>query len=253
MDHKLVRLGKLPARRDPRTLRLAKYFTPELPAPPPSVDWTKGVTEWGMLGNDQVGDCVFAGVEHSIQTAMTNVGAAWDGSVSAGEALKYYGWWAGYVPGDPNTDNGADELTVLTKWRKMGYAGHKLVGFADPDPVDITHVRQSVQLFGGIYIGLQLPLSAQNQSVWDVAGNPYNDPNCQPGSWGGHAVWCVAYDEKTITCITWGELQKMTLRFWSTYCDESHALLLGYWMERGVAPSGFRYAQLLQDVAEVTG
>ena len=36
------RLGKLPPRLDPRTLKLAKYLAPGLPKPPAALDWTQG-------------------------------------------------------------------------------------------------------------------------------------------------------------------------------------------------------------------
>jgi len=30
-------------------------------------DWTKGITEWGMMMNDTLGDCTIAGVGHAVQ------------------------------------------------------------------------------------------------------------------------------------------------------------------------------------------
>ena len=56
-----VRLGKLPARIDPRSLSLARYVDRgALPSPPPTVDLSEGVADWPMYGNDRIGDCTTA-------------------------------------------------------------------------------------------------------------------------------------------------------------------------------------------------
>lgn len=42
----------------------------------------------------------------------------------------------------------------------IGFAGHQLIGYSDPDPGNPDQVRQSIFLFGGVYIGIALPLTA---------------------------------------------------------------------------------------------
>jgi hypothetical protein len=74
-----------------------------------------------------------------------------------------------------------------------------------------------------------------------------------PGSWGGHAVFVVAYDGRGLTCISWGKLQRMSWNFWVAYCDESYGLLSKDWIERsgaksGLAPSGLDVAALAADM-----
>jgi hypothetical protein len=54
--------------------------------------------------------------------------------------------------------------------------------------------------------------------------------------------------KNTITCITWGGLQKMTVAFWDKYCDESHTLLGAAWQ-----PAGFNLAAFEADLAELNG
>lgn len=58
--------GRLPAQPGRPHLKLGTYLTTALPAPPASSDWLSPVpaTDWGMLGNDQWGDCTCAGVAH---------------------------------------------------------------------------------------------------------------------------------------------------------------------------------------------
>jgi hypothetical protein len=240
-----MKLGKKPRRYDRRTLRLARYLTPQLPPPPPAVTNSKTVTSWGMMLNDTLGDCTIAGVGHAIQVwtlAQGNEVTAPDSTV-----LQYYEQWDGYNPNDPNSDQGGVELDVLNDWRQSpnGFDGHKLLAFADPDPQDELHVKQAILLFGGLYIGLELPVSAQTQDVWNVD----TSPNGQPGSWGGHCVFVPDYDAETLTCITWGQLKKMTWAFWGTYCDEAHALLSTAWQP----PTGFDMAALQADLKQVAG
>ena len=144
----------------------------------------------------------------------------------------------GYNPADPSTDQGAVELDVLNYWRQNGIAGHKILGYAKLDPGNVDHVRQSVYLFEGTYIGVQLPISAQGQATWDVpAGGLTGDG--EPGSWGGHAVPVIGYDADGLWVVTWGKLLKMTWAFWRAYTDEAYACFSIDMLEAGKSPAGF--------------
>jgi hypothetical protein len=196
-----------------------------------------------MMLNDTLGDCTIAGVGHAIQVWTLAKGN--EVTVADSTVLQYYEQWDGYNPNNPSSDQGGVELDVLNDWRQQGSADHPLLAYADPDPQDSLHVQQAIWLFGGLYIGLQLPTSAQTQDVWDVGSGP----NGEPGSWGGHCVFVPDYDADTLTCITWGQLKKMTWGFWGTYCDEAHALLSTDWKPQ----AGFDIAALQADLSTVTG
>jgi hypothetical protein len=184
-------------------------------------------------------------VAHTIQVWTLSKGS--EVTVPDSTVLDYYEQWDAYNPSNPSSDQGGVELDVLKEWRQSqnGFAGHPLFAFADPDPQDELHVRQAIALFGGLYVGLQLPISAQTQDVWDVASGL----DGQPGSWGGHCVFVPEYDANYLTCITWGQLKKMTWAFWGTYCDEAHALLSPDWQP----PGGFDMAALQADLKQVVG
>jgi len=246
-DHSKMKLGRKAIKTDSRTLQLAQYFTPTLPPPPPAKDWTHGITGWGMMLNDQLGDCTIAGVGHAVQVWTANTGS--EVTVSDTTVETYYERWDGYVPGDPSTDTGGIELDVLNDWQKGDFAGHKLIAFADPKPSNLMEIRQSIALFGGVYIGLAMPITAQRQDIWDVV--PRGGANASPGSWGGHAVFVPTYDENGFTCITWGQLKVMTLAFWKKYCDEAHTLLGQDWLASQGAPSGFDLTQLEADLKAI--
>ena len=237
------KLGRKAVKRDSRTLRLGNYLTAKLPAPPASCDWTKGVAQFGMMMNDQLGCCTIAGAAHAVQVFSLNVGV--ETTLSDADVLAYYKLWDGYVAGNPSTDNGGVELDVLNHWQKEGFAGHVLDAFADVSVASPTEVRQAVALFGGLYIGIEVPnYVMQNMpAVWDVVPDDL-------GIDGGHCVFVTGYDSVGPTFISWGAVYKMTWAFWNRYVDEAHALLSADFLNAaGLDPAGFDLAQLQADLA----
>lgn len=256
-----VKLGKLPPRIDSRTLRLAKYLGQQgtdrraLPPAPPAVDWTAKISSWPMMANDTLGDCTCAAAGHMIECWTANLGDAF--TPTSAQIIAAYSATSGYVSGDPATDNGAVELDVLNHWRQQGIAGHKIDAYAALDVAAASNrqnhecVKQAIAVFGGAYIGLALPLSAQQQDVWNVP-SPWSHLRGQgaPGSWGGHAVPVLAYDADGLTCITWGAKKRMTWDFFAQYCDEAYAPLSPDWLsQQGLDPSGLDFTQLQSDLS----
>jgi len=74
VDPRKLKLGKAAARHDPRTLLLASYVTPALPTPPAAFDLASKVKSWGMMDNDQIGDCTCAAAGHLLMEWTANVG-----------------------------------------------------------------------------------------------------------------------------------------------------------------------------------
>ena len=243
-DHSMMKLGRRAVKTDSRTLKLSSYVKPTLPPAPPKVDWTKGITEWGLMLNDKLGDCTIAGAAHAVQVWTANTGTMV--TVPDPVILSYFEKWDGYDPANPATNMGGYEIDVLKNWQKQGFAGHKLIAFADPQWTNLEEVKQAIHLFGGVYVGLNLPVTAKTQDVWDVI--PGGGPETQPGSWGGHCVFVPAYDPDGFTCITWGVPKTITNAFWQEYVDEAHALLAQDWIDRKGSPAGFDLAQLQADL-----
>lgn len=247
--HAQMKLGKLAPRHDPRTLQLARYLTPALPKPPASVAWSSKVRSWPMYLNDSLGDCTCAAAGHMVQ-AWTADGQSKEIDITDAQVLKAYEAVGGYRPGNPSTDNGAVELDVLKYWKSHGIGGHKIGAYGSVDPLKIDLVRTGIFLFGGLYIGVALPISAQNQTTWDVpAGGTHGDG--ATGSWGGHAIPVLDYDGKTFTCITWGAVKRMTVRFFEAYCDEAHPAISNDFLKSSKAPNGFDLAALNADLAAI--
>jgi hypothetical protein len=255
IDPRKLKLGKGIARHDPRTLLLASYITQALPAPPPTCDLTPKVkAPWGMMENDQLGDCTCAAAGHLIMEWTANAGKKMIVPTDK-QIVAAYSAITGYNPTTGANDNGAVEIDVLNYWRQTGIAGHKIGAYVALEPSNHNHVMDAVFVFEGCYIGMQLPISAQaqtqNHQPWSVPpGGPTGDG--KPGSWGGHAVPVVAYDSHGVTVVTWGALQTMTWTFWEAYCDESYAILSpDYLNAKHEAPQGFSLAQLQADLADL--
>ena len=241
-------LGKLPARSDVRTLSLARYIDRGLlPQPPVQLDLASPVSDWPMYGNDRLGDCTTAAAGHMIEAWTAGatgrpVEVPEQSVIDAFESVKVV---------DPATgEEGAVELDVLALWRRSGIGGHRIGAFARIQTVDHALVRTAAYLFGGVYIGLQLPLTAQDQRVWDWTGSLADD--AAPGSCGGHAVDVVGYDQDRLTVVTWGTLQQLTWSFWDRYCDEAYAVLSPDFLSGGRSPEGIDLAALRRDLGLVT-
>lgn len=244
------KLGKKAPVIDARTLRLAKYLdaAPVLPAPA-SVDWTKKVTApWGVMLNDRLGDCTCAAAGHLVLAWMSNALDA-GFAPSDGQVLSLYEGSCGYNPDDPSTDQGGVEIEVLKFWRKngIGDSGHKIAAFVSVNPKNFEEVQQAIALFGGIYIGVALPTSAQEQvgGLWAPTSSTPGDA----GSWGGHAIPIVAYTPDDLTAVTWGALQKLTWAWLEAYCDEAYAIVTHDWIEANrKSPSGLNVTALELDL-----
>jgi hypothetical protein len=238
------KLGKLPVRTDVRTLRLRRYVDlTTLPPAPASLDLTEHVAAWPMYANDRIGDCTTAAAGHMIEAwTAAVVGQPIEISersvLTAFDAVKVV---------DPRTgEEGAIELDVLRYWRKHGIGRHRIGAFAAVPVHDQALARTGAWLFGGLYIGLALPLSVRAQDVWDWTGSLSGD--AKPGSWGGHAVDVVRYDADGLTVVTWGRLQAMTWSFWERYCDEAYCILTTDFLRGKVAPNGFDLETLKVDL-----
>jgi hypothetical protein len=139
-------------------------------------------------------------------------------------------------------------LDVLNYWRKNGLADHKIGAYTSMSLTSHTEIMQAIWYFGGAYLGLNLPISAQTQKIWSVPKTGTSGDG-SPGSWGGHAVPIVAYNAIGPICISWGEKIQMTWAFYDVYCEEAYACfsqdIVG---PDNKSPEGFDSTQLLTDL-----
>jgi len=243
-----VRFGKHPPKSDYRTLRFASYVTAKLPAPPAAVNDLTTVYQnlkvsdptvlFPMDGNDTIGDCTIAGVAHAI--------TVYHGKVSKklimpkASVLKLYYKLTGGV------DSGLNELDVLNYWQSNKVDTEQILAFVKIDPKNHTHIQQSIQMFGGVYLGFQV----QQNCVQEFDARQPWTPG--PLTNDGHAVYAVAYDGNGVTVLTWGNTQQATWAWWDECVDEAYAILPPDAKDPKFAP-GFNLAQLQTDLQAVAG
>lgn len=240
------KFGKKPARRDYRTLRLKDYLTVALPAPPPAYDAVGQAlaklgldlpTAFPMDGNDTYGDCTCAAVGHAATMFEAAVGNTNIPTIDAVVALYQS------LTGGPDT--GLDELTVLNHWRQSMFSGVQITAYASIDPKNHDHVKQAIQLFDLVYVGLQVP--ADMEDCFEAGRVMGAGALTQ----GGHAVIAVAYDDVGPKILTWGGIMQMTWACWDDCVDEAYALLPDEAQNPAFVP-GVDFTQLQADLTAVT-
>lgn len=236
--------GKLPRKPHPATMKLVRGVAPAYV--PKKVDWTAGIKAWPMDLNDAEGDCTIAAAAHTVQVHAALM-RPWGPIPAVADCQAAYvavtgSEGAAYNPSTGANDNGCVMTDVLQYWKTSGIGGHTIVGWCSVAPTNLRDVMLALMEYGPIYVGLDLPISAQHQQVWEVAAGP----DGQPGSWGGHCVPVVAADEAGLTCVTWGALKAMTWGFLGAYSPEAYAVLSAEWCNTvGMSPAGAFYGTLL--------
>ena len=232
-DHSKFRLGKRAAVAPAHIHTIGRYAAlAPLPTPPPGIDWTNGI-DWPLLANNMCGDCTVAGVLHAIQCAerwRDGVGRA------ATDAQAIYGYST--VSAYPASDNGAVIADVMAHWRDVGFnvpgGPNQILSYVRVEPV---HLRTALWLLGPVIIGVQLPISAQQQSDWKAPANL--DGDNAPGSWGGHCVVVARMDaDGGVWLVTWGKLVHADAGWLTAYMDEAWSPVQPAWLAAGKSPSG---------------
>lgn len=256
VDHTQMKLGAILREPDQRNFKLENYIdlAALLPAIPDDIDWL-GNLNFPVFLNDQIGDCVVAAAAHQEQAAGAANGA--EPVIADADVLAGYEAVGGYVPGHPETDNGIDPMAFLRYWQSVGIAaGDKIGAYVSVDPTNDALVRAALFLFCGLFTGLQLPKSAQNQPIWDVVGDGKTGDS-KPDSWGAHMVYTGARKavDGNHRVITWGMRQPMTPRFLANYSpSQVFAVIPLDWLnDQGKAPVGLDIAALQRDLAIVNG
>lgn len=248
------KLGKKAVKVDSRTLKLSNYLgavsTAALPPVKPSVNYYSAVGVWPMYRNDIIGDCTCATVGHMIQCWLANATGS-NHALTEDEVVGLYSSITGYNSVDDSNDNGAVELDVLNYWKNVGVSDHKIGAYALVNMHNDNEVKSAIDIFGGAYLGVQLPQTAQGQEIWDVRDTWSQDSHA--GTWGGHAINSVGYDATGVYFISWGKVMKMTWAFWHAYVDEVYAIITNDFLNGNlVTPAGFSIQQLNEDLKLVT-
>ena len=185
--------------------KLHRYLRQALPVPPASCDFSSQaqVSLRDIYGNDQLGNCVIACAHHVQGVATGNAGVIVHATMN--QILADYSAIGGYVPGDPSTDQGCDEVTALNYYCSKGWAtnGTKGLGWLTVDTTNKIEVQTAIALFEHLIICQELPDSyvgpfpSGDGFTWGT-GAP--DPN------NGHSYMACGYDSSGALIDTWALL-----------------------------------------------
>jgi hypothetical protein len=145
---------------------------------------------------------------------------------------------------------------VLDYWRKTGFGGHQIMAYAQVDVSNMEQVRQALDLFGSVYIALELPDFAVMEGE-DWLKIPWNLPTKSSGGTApddnnGHCVPLVGYDKHGFSTVTWGAGKSMNDAFFNAYCVEAYAAISPDWLNaQGQAPPGLNLSALQADLAQL--
>jgi len=242
------KLGKLRPKRSRMALPLSNYVKATALAFPPVRAWERPIT-WGMLANDSIGDCTIAGTLHLIMGWQAVANAGTPVEFTDQDAIGLYSAITGYNPNDPSTDQGAVETSVLDYWKTNGMLGHKIAGYTALDISNTDMVKAAIYLFGGVYIGFDVPAYIMNVPP---GGSWSQQPGADTSIEGGHCVYLTGYGSQGFTLVSWGATYTANWDFWTAYVDEAYALVSTDWLKQsGQAPSGLDLTGLLADLQQV--
>jgi len=236
-----VKFGKLPKDPSMKFVQLRNFLDAQSLPPANYADWTTKIASWPMMDNDNYGDCVMAMQGHAIQV-FSEYGTGTEDIPSDAAIL------AAYLQQTGGADNGLNIATSLGLFVQNGLCGEELAAYAAVDYTQQNMVMLGVQLFGGIGLGINLP------SNWQTAinaGEPWTDTRLPPNQMMGHAIWIVKTEVDGPTCVTWGQLQKMSWAWFQKYADEAYVLVSPEWANG--APVGVNMTALLADYTLITG
>ncbi len=245
-------LGKNPARPNAIKFKLAAYADFRmLPPVPKDFGHEEAIPpiEFGMLGNDRVGDCVVAGGAHESQIFALMGGKRL--TFNTADVLKDFQAITG-VP--PSATVGADMQQAASYRQHVGLLGadgkrHKIAAYLEISPGNLQQLYAAMYLFGAVGIGFQFPSTAfsqfRNHQSWHIVSG-----SSMTGS--GHYVPAVALRSNIVT-VTWGRFQAMRPSFYAAYCDEAVAYISQEALTAGKSPEGFDYQALLTDLQSLRG
>jgi hypothetical protein len=218
-------LGKKPFVPSAKDFKLKDVLKTSLPTIPTNHGFGYGnlYSDWGMLGNDQYGDCVLAGADHEVML-WNKLSKKIDVPFTRDNALADYGAVTGFDPNTGANDYGTDVRQSMSYRRSTGMIDangvrHKIDAYASIDAKNFDLLRQCIYVFGVVGIGFEVP-----HSIWKQfdAGKPWDVVSPDGGIDGGHYVPMVgSTDVNHVTFITWGQRTVMTRAFYEKYNDEA--------------------------------
>lgn len=232
-------------------LRFGDYLNKSaLPPLPKTFGHDRQNIDWGMLGNDQAGNCVIAGAMHRIMMYAVATGRPVPRFTPDNALANYSNCLVAagqppFNPHDPSTDTGLDPQQAASWERKHGIVDadgtlHKISAYAI---IDNPNLLMAAYLCGGVGLCLSLPATAEKQfaadHIWDdvKSKGQFND---------GHYLPFFDVNSKgQLVGVTWGANQAMIPAYQRRYTQVAIAYISQEYMEaNGVSPEAIKWDDL---------
>lgn len=208
----------------------------------------------GMLGNDDWGDCVPAGLGHLVED-WSFWGQGTEIDMLDDEILEAYSAITGFdpsqgTPGNNPTDNGTTLQAGLNYLRHTGFAGVTAAAFGSIQPSATNKWKQCLAQVGPLMLGVGVSNYEQTAfeqgAVWDAGATPNPMDHC---------VILTGYQSGLYFCHTWGGIQAMTPQWFDQNCSEVYGVISHEWVSKTkrVDPYGVNLSVLAQQWKSVTG
>lgn len=252
-----MKRGLKPHTPDRRDLRLANYLAP-LPKPPAQFGHGDVVEDWGVLGNDEWGDCFWAGAAH--ETMLLGRLGGHKPEFSDQSVLDTYGTYLGAygragLEAKPSLDQGTEPREGARYRAKNGVTdsrgqAHRIGAYLWLERGDVEQLEQALYIFQVVGAGFELPQSAEEQfsreQTWDVVrGSPIL---------GGHYVPLIGKNALgPLEGVSWGQRVLISADFYRRYNQASLVYVSASQLKDGKTPEGFSKEQLLEDLNALKG
>jgi hypothetical protein len=240
------RFGKNPPVKDYRTFLFINYIKDGVPKPPDKLSQLDRVytthensdptSLFPMLGNDTVGDCTIAAYAHADTVYEGMVGKK--KIMSEELCVKIYMHLTGGI------DSGLSMMSVMEYVRRNTVMGDKILAYVSINPHNHTHVKQAIAMFGGLYTGFQV----QENCIEDFKARKMWEPGELMNA--GHAIFVPEYNEDGVNCLTWGNTQWGSWKWWDECVDETFVLVVPEAKDPKFTP-GFDFEKLQVDLVSI--
>ena len=183
--------------------------------------------DWLMLMNDSLGCCVISGIYHQAMDELVSGGATdtWTEALLDPLVVKEYSKYGGYVPGNPNTDQGTDPITAMqgaiTNGFPMPNNGLYQVKFffvialqdANRNSIWDSTIQEEIEYMVAYFGGGGFCFTV-TQAMMDLftAGKPWLQASVAAGNTtvlGGHYTYMLGQQTAADgVLVTWAKLQE---------------------------------------------
>jgi peptidoglycan hydrolase-like protein with peptidoglycan-binding domain len=247
-------IGKLKGKRSPSNRPAVNFEDYIVSIPPAPIVDSIPVYMYPMDGNDVMGDCVVADLDHAIQT-ISGLLTGTQRNFTPAQIISYYqtqnpnfdpnGTASTNGPGS-SADGGMDIQTFL----EYAVAQSLILGFGKVDWTKPAVLQAAIYLGLALIGGVQLQQAQLDQFpvLWDsIPGSPID---------GGHGIPYIAYNAQGATVIyktvSWGQIVPCTAGFVLNQTDELWFIITKDHIDNPDFRDGFDLIGFSNAVSELT-